>query len=102
MALNQLDDIKVNGFVLVRFATKKTLKYYIGQVTEIHPQDDEYIVSFLRYQHKKFVFPLVPDISTIMKSDIEMRLPEPTNTGGTARMNNSFVFPIDLNNYNLS
>lgn len=64
--------------------------YYVAQVTQMHPGDDEYTVSYLGKKEQKFVFPLVPDISTIMKSDIEMKLPEPSSTGGTLRTNNSF------------
>lgn len=98
---NQLDDIKINSFILIKFCTKKSEKYYVAQVTNIHSQEEEFTVSYLRNKKNKFVFPLVPDISTVSKDDIELVLPDPSNTGGTIRMANSFSFHIDLSGYNI-
>lgn len=93
-------DIEINSFILVKFATKKSYKYYIGQVREIHP-DEEFSVSFLRNNNARFSFPVVPDVSCIRKSDIVMKLPKPTNTGGTIRMSHSYQFSVDLSLYNV-
>lgn len=94
--------LEVSSFVLVRFATTKTIKYFVGQIKEVLP-DEEYKVSFLRkYREKKFVFPNVDDVSVIQRADIVLHLPEPKNTGGTLRTARCFFFDIDLDPYNIN
>ncbi|KAF2895382.1 hypothetical protein ILUMI_10794 [Ignelater luminosus] len=62
------EELKINGLVLVRFATKKQLKYYVGQLKEI--LQDELIVIFLRRKKDKFVYPAVENVVTADKDDI--------------------------------
>lgn len=92
-------EIENDGFVLVKFATKKQIKYYVGQVKEILPE--ELIVTFLRRSKDKFCYPTVEDVATVDKSDVELVLPEPQNTGGTARMSSFLKFSIDFESYNI-
>lgn len=93
------DNVTPNSFVLVKFATKKSIKYFVGQVTAV--DTDEFIVNFLRKVGKKFVFPNVKDEATVLIDDIVRVLPQPINTGGTNRLQNSFKFPIDFTCYNI-
>lgn len=106
--LEQLDpvildiaDVVENSFVLVKFATKKTLKYYIGQVVEIHSGQFEVTVNFLRKQGNNFIFPTIEDQSTIDFDNIVLHLPSPVQGGGTARANSLLRFNIDLQSYNI-
>lgn len=39
------------------------------------------------------------DIADIDDTDIVLRLPPPTNTGGTGRLSQKMVFPVDLTYY---
>ncbi|KAF2886070.1 hypothetical protein ILUMI_20103 [Ignelater luminosus] len=92
------EELKVNGFVLVRFATKKQVKYYVRQVKKI--LQDELII-FLRRKKHKFAYPAVEDVATVDKDDIVLVLLKPLNTGGTARINSHLKFPIDFVAYNV-
>lgn len=92
-------NVTLNSFVLVKFATKKSIKYFAGQVTAVNT--DEFIVNFLRKVGQKFVFPNVKDEATVLRDDVVRVLPQPTNTGGTNRLQNLFKFPIDFTTYNI-
>ena len=49
----------VNDYVLVRFATKKTLKFFVGLIKEELP-DGDYVVKFLRIaKNSAFYWPEV-------------------------------------------
>ncbi|KAJ8912430.1 hypothetical protein NQ315_006096 [Exocentrus adspersus] len=70
---DQNDDVEilVGSFILVKFATKKQIKYCVGQVTEIDNRFKEYSISFLRKRREnKFSFPDVPDESTVTAEDV--------------------------------
>lgn len=92
-------DLKISGYVLVRFATKKQIKFYVGQVKEI--LEDEIVVLFLRRKNDKFVFPTVEDKASVDKSDITVILSDPLITGATARTNSAFKFNFDFSTYNV-
>ncbi|CAH1100669.1 unnamed protein product [Psylliodes chrysocephalus] len=95
-------EILVGSFILVKLATKKQVKYCVGQVTDIDNRFKEYSVSFLRKRREnKFSFPDVSDQSTVPPEDIVMSLPTPVSTGGTARVQRYHHFSTDLTNYNL-
>lgn len=100
--LNDLESLKQQSFVLVRFTTKKTIKYYVGEIKEVLP-DNEFIISFLRrYKENKFVFPNVEDVSTVHINDIELHLPHPLNNGGTLRTAKCLSFNIDMDHYKVN
>lgn len=94
----EITEINVNSFVLVKFTTKKTIKYYVGKVIRLL-DDGEYEIRFLRRHGKQFVFPDVEDVSSVLLEDIELHLPDPYLAGGTARASNTFTFSIDLSSY---
>lgn len=71
-------DKALEDWVLVKFPTKKVVKYYVGQVIELDPL----LVKFARKSsfHKKiplFRFPIVEDISQVLEEDIVKLLPCP-------------------------
>lgn len=84
-------------FVLVRFATKKVLKHYVGKILEVI--DDCYEINFLRYKKGKFIYPQAQDISTVDLEDIVMKLPFPKKFEGTARLQASLTFSVNLTEY---
>lgn len=90
--------IEINDFILVKFPTKKSIKYYIAKVLEIH--SDEYFVSFLRRKSPGyfFVFPDVPDTSMVAGMDA-MKLPAPYDVGGTVRVQRKLRFPVNFSKY---
>lgn len=98
--ITNLDNIAVDSFVLVKFPTKKSVKYYVGKILEIC--SCEFNVSFLRKQGKNFLFPTIPDISMVRFDDIVMHLPKPSSTGGTARTQSVHKFPVDFSRFSIS
>lgn len=74
--------LKIGDWVLVKFATKKSVKHYVGQIIDI--QDDIPTVKYLRKIETKkngllFVYPNVDDICELKHvADIVSVLPKPT------------------------
>lgn len=89
----------VGDFVLVRFATKRLVRHYVGQIIE-EIEGDEYSVKYMRcqsIQKGKFVWPEKDDISTVeADNDIMMTLPTPT-----VDRREIVTFSIDLSNFNI-
>lgn len=62
-------------FILVRFASKKLVKYFVGQISS-KISDSEYSVNFLKKAPgQRCIFPDVEDTSPISLEDIVMKLP---------------------------
>lgn len=70
--------IEKESWILVAYATKKTLKHFVGQVKEMYP-DDNLKVQFVRKKGDLFIWPTVPDVDTINMSDVVQVLPAPQN-----------------------
>lgn len=84
-------------YVLVEFATKKKILYYVGKVLQTRNKDLEYQISFLRQNRQhKFCLPDVPDISFIKEQDVKFILPKPTVSGSTSRQQSIYDFPLNL------
>ena len=62
-----------------------------------------YIVTFLRRKSLtwKFVFPEVIDEALVPQSDIVLKLPVPTTSGGTERAVKALVFDVCLGEYSV-
>lgn len=87
--------IKLNNYLLVKFSSKKTTKYYVGVVTSLN--GGNILVKFLRRQEGDpgyYVFPRADDTSEIGKEDIEIMLPTPRIDN-----RNHYFFSIDFNKY---
>ncbi|KAK9696217.1 hypothetical protein QE152_g32037 [Popillia japonica] len=97
---NDSQKVEVKGFVLVKFATNETVKYFVGQVETI-VDPNEMIVNFLRNVNNKFVFANVKDEAAISREDIVRVLPLPMTTGGTARLKSTYQFNVDFSSYNV-
>lgn len=95
-----ITDIQKEDYVLVKFPTKKTIKYYIGNIVEVNG-NTEFTINFLRKRDNHFTFPVVKDESIIDIEDVVCKLPVPTKTDGTSRSKEMLHFGIDLSNYNV-
>lgn len=90
--------LKIGDWVIVRFCTKKTNKYFIDQITNFN---DEPEVRFAKtISQNKFaticVFPEIDDVSEVSQENIVSVLPQPQ----IARRG-AFHFSISFTNYNL-
>lgn len=92
--------VKQDDFIIVKFATKSTVVYYVGQVLSVSGNNIE--VKFMRRKNNSntFVFPITEDISVIERDDILSVLPRARNPG-TARTANLFTFNFNLNGWNI-
>nr|CAI5826560.1 unnamed protein product [Callosobruchus analis] len=90
-------------YVLVEFATKKKISYYVGKILQTRNKDLEYQISFLRQnQQNKFRIPNVPHISFVKEDDVKLILPKPTCSGSTSRQQSFYSFPLDLSALNVN
>lgn len=95
-------NILIKSFVLVKFSTKKCVKYFVGQVEKIDITYKEYSINFLRKVGTKFVFPTVRDEAIVSAEDITIILPPPLeNTGKPSRLQTAYRFAMDLTSYNV-
>ncbi|CAH0555183.1 unnamed protein product [Brassicogethes aeneus] len=69
--------LHVNSFALVRFPTKKKIKYYVGCILETM-NENTVEIKFLRKGMKNcYIYPKEDDIAVIDKNDIESTLEQP-------------------------
>ena len=92
--------IAIGDFVLVKFATKTKILYYVGKIEQVHSYS-EYEVSFYRCKGNKFLLQDVPDVSAVERKDLVAKLPCPSQLGGTQRVQRYISFPVDFNNFNI-
>lgn len=96
-----LNELKVNDFVLVQFATKKTIVHYVGLIEQQLEDKTEFSIRFLRKKENcpKFFFPDAPDVSDVAFEDIVRKLPQPQIIGGTSRAVTTMSFNINFDQY---
>ncbi|KAI4455723.1 hypothetical protein MML48_9g00008282 [Holotrichia oblita] len=94
--------VEEGDWVLVQYPTKKSLRYYVGQVERIRERSIM-TVQFLRVNRKNknpkitvFHYPEQVDVDDIVETSIICRLPEPT----TGRRGEK-LFSVTFSNYNL-
>ena len=91
------DDLKidVNDFVLIEFCGKKKTVQYVGKIEGI---EENYKVNFMRRKQDswKFYFPEKEDISSLERSDIKMKLPQPHLSEGPAQAVFAMTFSINF------
>lgn len=91
------EEIKLGDFILVKFCTKKNVKYFIGQVKQVNEFKDEFTIKFLRQgKNESFVWPQVDDVSIVGQHDIERKLPPPINT-----RRDIFKFSVSFEGYQM-
>jgi transposase-like protein len=98
------ETIKDNCFILVKFAKKKSIVYYVAKVIN-HYSERELKVSYLRKKPGlswSFVFPNIADEHSVDISDVALILPDPKSPGAsTARTSRLYTFPIDMTRFNV-
>ncbi len=97
-----LDAMAPGSFYLVKFETEhdKNVKHYIGELLDFNERDDIYSFSSLRLRSGKFVYPDIPDLTKVQKSDI-IKLVTGMRVSTTKRQNRAFTFNVDVTQFNL-
>ena len=103
-------EIKEEEFALVRLCSKKSVRYYVGQVINVF-EDGDVTFRFLKRSYRSalvnerptFIFPEdTNDASEFTHNleDIVFKLPVSLKKGETKRCRQKFDFPVDLSSYN--
>lgn len=91
---------EVGEYVLVKFTGKRsTIKHFVGVVVETDGVGMLSTVSFFKAvpgANPAFVKSEPEDLAEVDDQDIILRLPPPSNAGGTGRLAERMVFPVDL------
>lgn len=95
-------NLEKDDWIIVQFATKKTLKHFVGNVLAIN--DKIPTVKFVRKVKESkfkggttFTYPVVDDVCTIQHlEDVITILPRPNIT-----RRGHIVFKVELNNFNI-
>ena len=97
--------MEIDDHILGLFAGKKSVRFYVGRIIQLDPDNDEVETTFLRSRlsfndRKVFLFPEKEDSYTHKVEDIVMKLPYPTR-GQTSRASAVFDFHCQsLDKYN--
>lgn len=100
-----VSDLVVGDFVIVKFASKCRSHHYIGLVDSL--TGNEVSARFLRRIRgitgsKKPTFAFKEkDEASFPRSDVLKKLPQPQKAGGTARREQQFIFPCNLDSWNI-
>lgn len=100
-----LKSIAVGNYVLVKYATKKSVKYYVGRIEDINNgfEGESFVIAYLKKTTgQRFIFPDIKHTDAVPEEDIVMTLPQPLSTGGTSRAAKLLSFPLDLSSFNIS
>ncbi|CAG9783032.1 unnamed protein product [Diatraea saccharalis] len=95
------ENLKKDDWILAKFATKKSLKHYVGQVLSV--KNDTPTIQFLRKvksskdRRLAFTYPNVVDICEMMHlEDIILVLPQPNIS-----RRGQIIFEVNLSEYNI-
>lgn len=93
------ENVKLNAYVLVKYCTKKTIKYFAGHIIKINKDKRNYLVKYLKFNRvsNNFFWPTIDDTDTIIFENIEMFLPDPIND----QRNNSYKFEVEFSALNV-
>lgn len=98
-------NISTGDWVLVLFATKKSKRYYVGQVTTVNKEDDELEVNFLKKlpsldpsKPSTFIWPAQEDRSSIELNTVVTTLPQPVIVPGRRTL---IKFDVDFSSYHI-
>lgn len=93
----------LGDYVLIEFHGKTKLMYYVSVVTKAKDRFGDIEVSFMRRvkNSNKFIFPEIPDMSSVSVADVKMILPEPNKFGATKRQNSYLSFEVKFGNINV-
>ena len=101
IVLESVENVKVDDFVIREFTTKTSKFYYVGRVVKERDSDDELEVDFYRYKGKRFLKPMVEDVSIVHIDAVKAILPPPMFKGTTQRTRNEIIFNVNFHNIDI-
>lgn len=90
------ETIEVDKWVLVQYATKKSLKHFVGKVIG-KGECDDWLIRFLRFKKSKFIWPNVDDEDLVDSANILKILPQPKED----RRGSGLSFFVKFDGYNI-
>lgn len=94
------ESLSEGNFVLVKFPTKKSIRFYVAKIEKIENLD--YYVTYLtKGLGWTFTYPEKKDDDVKEREDIVMKLPKPEISGGTERASKKFKFNVDLTDFSV-
>lgn len=100
--LTEKTDLKDGDYVLVNLPQHcKKKVYYVGEITEILGECTLTVSFFRKLQNfsSLFIKPEKEDTSLVSKSEIELKLPTPSNLPSTSRSRPKYLFEVDFSSY---
>ncbi|KAG5890492.1 hypothetical protein JTB14_013847 [Gonioctena quinquepunctata] len=96
----KLNRLPVLGdYVWIELKLRSQSKFYVGQITKMEDDGEDYEVKFPRYQKcNTFVEPLVDDLAAVNDKGINMLLENPSVVQGTKRQKGFIPFKVDFGN----
>jgi hypothetical protein len=98
---DEMDDlvgtVKTGDYVVVKFATKKTVKHFVGLV--LTADDMEVQVTYFKRNGKHFQPPEAEDVSFVPMDDVVMKLPQPQFIGAASRAGTKLSFGVDFTHF---
>lgn len=101
LQLHLVENVSVDDYVVVEFAKKTRLSYFIGRVTKEKDEDDDVEIDFYRRKGGYFIKPTVQDLSVVHIDNIKAILPMPNVRGSTNRTKGELVFTTNFGDINL-
>jgi len=101
------ENLKKDKYVLVKYATKKSVRHFVGLIIDQVSEENTVEVKFLvrqptRQNVSSFVFPENDDIDEVDIDNIIAILTDPMSAGGTKRSAKHLIFHgIDFHGYSL-
>lgn len=95
------DTFDKGDYVLVNLSSKKTSKYFVAEIHEIH-EGDYLKIQFLKRKAKSSTF--IKEDNKIYDAaveDVVAKLPRPKEAGGSLRLKGCLIFQVNLSNYNI-
>jgi len=93
--------LEPNDFVLLKLATKKTVKYFVGLIQEM--KSDGYNATFVNKRPTCWIFrlPKIEDTAGMDLIDIILKLPHPVFSGSSCRIV-IMIFGMNLSGFMLT
>ncbi|KAK9739239.1 hypothetical protein QE152_g9187 [Popillia japonica] len=94
------ESLSEGNFVLVKFPTKKSIRFYVAKIVNIENLD-YYLTYLTKGLGRTFTYPEKKDDDVKEREDIVMELPKPEILGGTERAFKKFKFNVDLTDFSI-
>ncbi|KAK9744656.1 hypothetical protein QE152_g7608 [Popillia japonica] len=88
------ESLSEGNFVLVKFPTKKSIRFYVAKIEKIENLD-YYLTYLTKGLGWTFTYSEKKDDDVKEREDIVMKLPKPEISGGTERASKKFKFNVE-------